>query len=151
MSRNAKTAYDGAGTISHSLGRRMSISTAASGERPRAPSRTRCLCSNYSPEGRIERALRPAHDRLCSGPASRIFFSRGITGHPTLRLSARSFVTNSAREAGTGFRRHQHVAIIDFHFKPVGHQRRQLDQSAADDVVTPFALAAADVGAVHHA
>ena len=43
------------------------------------------------------------------------------------------------------------MAIIDFHFKPVGRQRRQLNQSAADNVVTPIALAAADMGAGHHA
>ncbi len=60
-------------------------------------------------------------------------------------------VTHSAREARTGFRRHQHVAIIDFHFKSVGPQRRQFNQSTADDVVTPTALAAAHMSAGHHA
>ena len=60
-------------------------------------------------------------------------------------------LTQSAREARTGFRRHQHVAIIDFHFESVGRQCWQLDQSAADDVVTPTAFAATDMRTGHGA
>ena len=157
----------------HTLERRMSISIAASGERPRA-SLTCCLCSNYSPEGRVVRSLGPARDRLVRCRPQGFFSSeRGIAmntaraavvwldrlyrqrcqHHGVLRRSARSqpSFTHSAREARTGFRRHQHVAIIDFHFKSVGRQCRELDQSAADDVVTPTAFAAADMSASDHA
>src|SRR5918993_64335 len=60
-------------------------------------------------------------------------------------------LARSAREAGTGFRRDQYVAVIDFDFKSVGGQRRQLDQSAADNVVAPTAFAAGDMSIGHHA
>jgi len=39
------------------------------------------------------------------------------------------------------------MPIIDPHFKPIDGQRRQLNQPAADDVVTPTALPATDMSA----
>jgi hypothetical protein len=90
----------------HTLERRMSISTAASGERPRAPP-ARAACVQPTPEGRIVRALRPAHDRLIRRRPQGFFLDEALKASmrtAVLRLdrlgrrAARSWLSASIHE-----------------------------------------------------